>query len=131
MNKIMLILTAAKPICLAATLSCSAAFAVAGSGSDMPPLPPLERTVRFQDLDLSKTVDVAALYRRLLHAARAVCEPFHNPSMTISAKQSAQAANCIDQSMDTAVTSIRSPLLTQYRKFRSTGDARRAQLAHK
>jgi UrcA family protein len=130
MKQLILTLTAARPLCLAATLSCSAAFAVANSGSDVPPLP-LERTVRFQDLDLSKTGDVSALYGRLLHAARALCEPFHRSGLTISAKQSAQAAACIDQSVDAAVKHIHSPLLTQYRQSIATGEARRVRLAHK
>jgi UrcA family protein len=95
---------------LATTVDCGA------TSADVSRTTEATRTVRFQDLDLAKMADVTVLYRRLLQAARALCEPRPNPSVTISAQLSAGIATCVDQSMDAAVIRIRSPLLTQYRK---------------
>jgi len=126
MNKTVLSIAATMAIYIVVTPGYSAAAAATRSGSDTQPLPPLTHAVRFNDLDLSRMEDVSALYGRLVHAARAVCEPFKRPGIVVSAKGAAEAAACVDRTVDAAVTRVNRPLLTQYHNSRN---ARRAQLA--
>src|SRR5213083_1778006 len=58
------------------------------------------RTVKFGDLDLSRSAGAAALYSRIQNAARAVCEP----AISTGAKESnAFARRCREQSIARAV----------------------------
>ena len=77
--------------------------------------------VRFADLDLSKTAGAAALYARLRHAARAVCEPMESREIGIAAIYRA----CMDQAVANAVAGVNSPLLTQYHQWHAKGDKSR------
>ena len=67
-------------------------------------------TVRFADLDLSKLDGAAALYRRLNQAAAIVCSPLESRSLDMAAQYRA----CVDHAIAGAVTSVDSPMLSQY-----------------
>lgn len=126
MNKSIFAAAGAMVICAAVSLGCSVPAVAADTGSA---LPPLNYAVRFQDLDLSRMEAVTILYSRLMHAARALCEPSRRSGMMVSAERSAEAAVCVNKAVDEAVTRINRPLVTQYRKSHATDDARRARLA--
>jgi UrcA family protein len=67
-------------------------------------------TVRFADLDLSKLDGAAALYRRLNQAAAIVCSPLESRSLEMAAPYRV----CVDHAIAGAVTSVGSPMLSQY-----------------
>jgi UrcA family protein len=73
--------------------------------------------VRFADLDLSKMAGATALYVRLQHAARAVCDPLQSRNLAFAAKYRA----CMDQAVTGAVTSVNRPLLSEYYQLRTKG----------
>ena len=69
------------------------------------------RTVKFGDLDLTRSAGVAALYSRIQNAARAVCEP----AVSLGARNSLLLARrCMEQSITRAVADVNAPALTSY-----------------
>src|SRR5450631_566590 len=69
------------------------------------------RTVKYGDLDLTRSPGAATLYSRIQTAARAVCEP-----ATSSGARDAPllARRCMDQSVTRAVADVNAPALTSY-----------------
>jgi UrcA family protein len=74
--------------------------------------------VRYPDLDLSKMEGATALYSRISHAARIVCQPLESRQMDIATKHSA----CLQQAVAKAVADVNSPLVSQYHELRTKGD---------
>jgi UrcA family protein len=69
------------------------------------------RTVKYGDLDLTRTVGAATLYSRIQNAARAVCEP----ALSTGARDALQLTRrCVDQSITRAVADVNAPALTSY-----------------
>jgi UrcA family protein len=124
MNKTSTTAARALMICAAATLGYSAS---AGSFSNEQPMTNASRTyvVRFQDLDLSKIDGATALYARLRHAARVVCDPLESREMGLAEKYRA----CMNKAIADAVASVNRPLVSQYHQSRTKGDRTVVQLA--
>ena len=74
--------------------------------------------VRFADLDLSKMAGATALYVRLQHAARVVCDPLESRELAFATKYRA----CMDQAVTNAVASVNRPLLSEYHQLRTKGE---------
>jgi UrcA family protein len=72
------------------------------------------RTVKFDDLDLTRTAGAATLYSRLQTAARAVCEPASGGRDAYLLMR-----RCIDQSITRAVGDVNAPALTSYHLTRN------------
>lgn len=94
------------------TLGFSAATAsAAGLAAD-------QALVRYPDLDLSKMAGAAALYSRISHAARVVCQAFDSRQPDMTAKYDA----CLQQAVAKAVADVNSPLVSQYHELHTKGD---------
>lgn len=88
-------------LCSAAALSVVAGNALAAY--------PLQKVVRYADLDLAKTQDAAALYTRLERAAKSVCrETFVGRDLTSKRLR----INCEAEAIDEAVAEIDAASLT-------------------
>jgi UrcA family protein len=74
--------------------------------------------VRFPDLDLSNMAGVSALYARLRHAARIVCDPLESRELGIAAKY----RGCMDQAVGNAVAGVNRPLLSEYHQLHIKGE---------
>lgn len=73
--------------------------------------------VRFPDLDLSKMAGATALYARLRHAARVVCDPLQSRELGIAAKYRA----CMDRAVADAVAGVNRPLVSKYHLWQTKG----------
>ena len=73
--------------------------------------------VSYQDLDLSRTTDVHTLYRRLEHAAAAVCADMPSESLA----QRAVYTRCYQSALESAVLDVRSPELLALDKAARNG----------
>jgi UrcA family protein len=71
------------------------------------------KTVRFSDLDITKTDGAKALYSRIRGAARDVCGSETDPILRLAIKA------CIDKAIDKAVKDVNAPMLT-YLRFGGT-----------
>jgi UrcA family protein len=73
------------------------------------------KTVRFNDLDITKSDGAKVLYSRIVAAARDVCElsTETDPILRLAVKA------CIDKAVDKAVKDVNAPMLT-YLRFGST-----------
>jgi UrcA family protein len=69
------------------------------------------RTVKYGDLDLSRTAGAANLYSRIQTAARAVCG---SPISSGVREALLLSRHCIDQSIARAVADVNAPTLTSY-----------------
>ncbi|MEA3108920.1 MAG: hypothetical protein QOI88_3525 [Gammaproteobacteria bacterium] len=69
------------------------------------------KTVRFNDLDITKSDGAKVLYSRIRAAARQVCElsTETDPILRVAIK------GCIDKAVDKAVKDVNAPMLTQLR----------------
>jgi UrcA family protein len=74
--------------------------------------------VRFPDLDLSKADGVVVLYSRLRQAAAIVCRPLQSQNLSMGK----QYGLCVDHAIAGAVTSVASPMLSQYHESRTKGE---------
>jgi UrcA family protein len=74
--------------------------------------------VRYADLDLSKMAGAAALYSRIGHASRIVCQPLESREIDIAVKYRA----CMQQAVAKAVADVNSPLVSQYHELHTKGD---------
>jgi UrcA family protein len=94
---------------MGATALCTA-LSTSVKAQDVP-----SKTVRFSDLDLTKSDGAKALYSRILAAARDVCalSTGTDPILRVAAKA------CIDKAVDKAVKDVNAPMLT-YLRFGST-----------
>jgi UrcA family protein len=103
--------------CVMGTAALCSALSSSVQAEDAP-----SKTVRFNDLDITKSDGAKVLYSRIRAAARDVCElstgsdPILRPAMKA----------CIDKAIDKAVKDVNAPMLTNLR-FGSTS----VQLASK
>jgi UrcA family protein len=74
-------------------------------------------TVRFDDLNLEQPRGVAALYRRVRHAAEQVCGEPQRPGEAII---SADWRACVAQAVERAVVAVDRPALTAYHREHTT-----------
>ena len=91
---------------IAATLFAIGSIA-AVPASAAPTVDP-QRTVKFQDLDLSTFTGTASLYARLQAASRAVCEPLAGRELA----RIKQYNDCYEKALDNAIREVRSLSLT-------------------
>jgi UrcA family protein len=69
------------------------------------------RTVKYGDLDLTRSAGAATLYSRIRNAANAVCEP----AISSGARESMLLTqHCKEQSIARAVADVNAPALTSY-----------------
>ena len=124
MNKTSTTAARAFIICTAATLGYSAS---ADSFSNEQAMTDASRTyvVKFQDLDLSKIDGATALYARISHAARVVCDPLASREIGLAEKY----RDCMNKAIGDAVASVNRPLLSQYHQARTKGERTVVQLA--
>lgn len=78
--------------------------------------------VRFKDLNLAETKDVARLHRRIVYAARWVCRDTA-PSKT--GTQEKNIALCVDGAIEQAVRDVNRPALSALHRARMERLARR------
>ena len=73
------------------------------------------KTVRFSDLDITKSEGAKVLYSRIRAAARDVCEmsTAGDPILRLAVK------GCIEKAVDKAVKDVNAPMLT-YLRFGTT-----------
>jgi UrcA family protein len=90
-------------LCGASALGLTTMPAVADSFA-----PPLQLTVKFADLDISRTEGATVLYGRIRAAAKNVCAPFDRGG----ALDKIAFASCIQKSIADAVTAVNAPALT-------------------
>ena len=74
----------------------------------------LKEVVTYGDLNLNRPEGVTALYRRVSHAAVAVCTPFESRELT----QMSAWKQCVSASISRAVAQINIPALTAYANAR-------------
>jgi UrcA family protein len=83
-------------------------------------------TIRYDDLDLARDSDVAALYERLHRGARRVCSDFE-ASSSLSLEQ--MFNDCVNASLARAITDLGHPGLTAYAQNRFTATRMNRRLA--
>jgi UrcA family protein len=111
--------TRAITISAAIVLGFSAAAASAGTSNSQSVSDGVNTyIVRFPDLDLSKADGVTVLYRRLRQAAANVCRPLQSRDLAMATKY----GQCVDHAIAGAVTSVGSPMLSQYHASQTKGD---------
>jgi UrcA family protein len=93
----------ATALCGAAALGLTAMPAVADSFAA-----PLQQTVKFADLDISRTQGATVLYGRIRAAAKNVCAPFDRGGPL----DKIEFASCIQKAIADAVTTVNAPALT-------------------
>ena len=69
------------------------------------------RTVKYGDLDLTRSAGAASLYSRIQYAANAVCEPAVS---SIPRESILPTRHCVEQSIARAVADVNAPALTSY-----------------
>lgn len=101
--------------CVMGAAALCTALSTTVKAQDLP-----SKTVRFNDLDISKSDGAKVLYSRIRAAAREVCElsTGTDPILRIAIK------GCIDKAVDKAVKDVNSPVLTSLRF--GSGDVRLA-----
>src|SRR5271166_2256631 len=116
MNKSMTIAIRAIAIGAVVALGFGAESATAAGPSNDQPVSDgaKQYVVRFADLDLSKMTGATALYVRLQHAARAVCDPREGRELAFDTRFRA----CVDQAVTSAVARVNSPLVSEYHRLR-------------
>ena len=119
MNKSMTFVVRAMSISTVVALGFGASAASAAAPSNEQPVSDgaKQYVVRFPDLDLSKLAGATALYARLRHAARVVCDPLESREMGIAAKYRA----CVAQAVADAVASVNRPILSEYHQSQTKG----------
>ncbi len=83
-----------------------------------------QRTVKFADLDLTRTAGAEALYSRIRSAAKQVCAPSF---VSREWEASKNTRLCIDQAITRAVADVHAPMLTSYYMARSGQPIRLAE----
>lgn len=96
--------------CFMSTAALSGALSTSVEAQDVP-----SKTVRFSDLDITKSDGAKVLYSRIRAAARDVCEVSTgtDPILRLAVKA------CIDKAVDKAVKDVNAPMLT-YLRFGTT-----------
>jgi UrcA family protein len=87
-------------ICMTATLAHGADLSEGGE--------PAKKVVQYGDLNLANATAVERLYRRIVSAARDVCEQPNNRSLQAQSR----ARICLAQSVERAVAAVHQPALT-------------------
>ena len=87
------------------TVALSSQLANAGPAPEA-----LSVTVKFADLDLTRSPGVAALYQRLKGAAEMVCAPIAGQDLA----RQMRFKECIQSAIGTAVAKVDQPALTAY-----------------
>jgi len=72
------------------------------------PAAPLQHTVRFGQLDLTRPAAAEQLYRKLVATSKQVCEPVNGAQ----ARQKYEYRACVSEALANAVAEINQPLLT-------------------
>jgi len=85
-----------------------ALFAATGHASE----DPLQKTVRYGDLNLSKSEDASELYARLQRAAAVVCRTDEGIALRLKRVHKA----CAEQALSAAVAQVGDPALTALHK---------------
>ena len=99
--------TAISSALMAILIGSISADAIAGA----PGYEVVTRTVKFADLDLTRSPGAAVLYSRIQTAARAVCEPAGNTGARDALLLSRR---CTEQAISQAVADVHVPVLTSY-----------------
>jgi UrcA family protein len=107
-------------VLLAALAFTGAQLACAANSADTP----LHVPVTYADLDLSTSVGITTLYRRLHAAAEKVCEPLDRAYLSLASRYRA----CVQKALSNSVRQVDKPMLTQYYAERS-GDVHPATVA--
>jgi len=81
--------------------------------------------VRFADLDLTRPTGVQALYHRIQHAARDVCNTYDSRGYSSQALY----RECASAAIARAVADVGSPLLTEYHEARTHTQSLQPRLA--
>jgi UrcA family protein len=105
-------------ISTAIVLGFSAAIASANTSNSQSVNGVKQYTVRFADLDLSKLDGAAVLYSRLNQAAGVVCRPLESRNLGMAATQ---YRACVSHAIAGAVSSVSSPMLSQYHESQTKG----------
>lgn len=92
---------------LISALALSSQLAHGGPAPDA-----LSMTVKFADLDLTRSAGTAVLYQRLKGAAQTVCAPFDARSRDLQSQ--VHFKQCVQSAIGTAVARIDRPALTAY-----------------
>jgi UrcA family protein len=95
-------------ICSALCAMSLASLSLPAGASDANDVP--RRVVKFDDLDLTRSAGVAALYARIQHAAREVCPAL--VSRDLGAAMRARA--CAARAVKSAIADVNVPQLTGY-----------------
>jgi UrcA family protein len=92
--------------CVMGTAALGTALSTSAEAEDAP-----HKTVRFSDLDITKSDGAKVLYSRIRAAARDVCamSTADDPILRLAIK------GCIDKAVDKAVKDVNAPMLTQLR----------------
>ena len=92
--------------CILGTAALCAALPTSAEAEDAP-----SKTVRFNDLDISKLDGATVLYNRIRAAAQDVCglSTSTDPILRMALK------GCIEKAVDKAVKDVNAPMLTQLR----------------
>lgn len=94
------------------TVTLAAICAIADAGT---PDESARYTVRFADLDLTRSADVVVLYQRIRAAAREVCQALREHDLTLLAASRSCAVNAIER----AVGDVNSPTLSRYHQMKT------------
>jgi UrcA family protein len=84
-------------------------------------------SVRYADLDLTRTAGAAALYGRLAVAAKTVCGPFEPRDLGSVARFN----GCVERAIATAVAKVDQPALTHYALAHSKSRSATTQIAQR
>jgi UrcA family protein len=92
--------------CFMSTAALCSAVSTTAEAEDVP-----HKTVKFNDLDITKPEGAKVLYKRIRAAARQVCEVSTgtDPIMGLATK------GCIEKAIDRAVRDVNAPMLTNLR----------------
>ena len=97
-----------KVICSALCAMSLVSLSSPAGASDQPEIP--SRVVKFGDLDLTRSGGAAALYARIQHAAREVCQPV----MSRDLGSQRRAHSCATRAVERAVVDVNAPQLMSY-----------------
>jgi UrcA family protein len=111
---------------MVALLMLPALFMVESAAAAAAEVPPAV-TVRYNDLNLDSSADIASLYRRIESAATVVCEPAEGPQ-SVSRMQWTAWNECFYHAIAKAVRAVHNDKLRAYHWQRVRGwDAEEAQ----
>ncbi len=71
-------------------------------------------TVKYGDLDLSRTEAAATLYHRIRQAARSVCQPLDFEHDSTPSGMAESYPHCLREAVSRAVIKINNPVLSAY-----------------